>query len=126
MTVITSSNVPLNYNIVPAASLGTIKTTGGYITSLIATNTCGTTRFLQFFDGTVGNGGTPVMSLPLPGGAALVPTSLKLDNTYFAGAKGVPGQYFATQISFAISGTDGTLGTAAVTSTQHAINIRYI
>lgn len=125
MTVITSANVPLNYNSLPSASLGTIKTTNGYLTSLICTNACGTTRYLQFFDGTVGNGGTPVISLPLPGGAALVPTVLVLDNTYFS-VGGVPGQYFGTQISFAISSTDGTLGTAAVTSTQHAINFRYM
>lgn len=126
MTVITTATVPLNLNVLPTASLGTAKTTNGYLVSALATNTCGTTRFLQFFDGTIGNGGTPVLSFPLPGGAALVPTVTQIPNTYLAVEGVCPGQYFGSSIGYAISGTDGTLGTAAVTSTQHSIQIRYI
>lgn len=126
MTVITNASTPLNFNVLPAASLGTIKTSNGYVVSAFATNTCGTTRFLQLFDGTIGNGGTPVLSFPLPGGAALIPTVTLIPNSYLAVDGVCPGQYFGSSIGYAISGTDGTLGTAAVTSTQHSINIRYI
>jgi len=126
MTVISTSNVPLNLNVLPAASLGTAKTSNGHLLSAFATNTCGTTRFLQFFDGTIGNGGTPVLSFPLPGGAALIPTVTQIPNTYLAVPGVCIGQAFGQSIGYAISATDGTLGTAAVTSTQHSINIRYI
>lgn len=123
--VTSSTYAPSEFSSFGASSVaGTVvKGTAGNVYSAHVTNAGTALRYFQLFNGTSApaNGGTPVASYPLPAGVANTPTTLLLDTTHFA-----PSRYFSSGIALAISSTNGTLGTANVTASEHNIHLKYV
>lgn len=100
-----------------------VKASAGNIYSVYVTSAASAIRYFQVFNSAtaLAVGGTPIASYPLGSVPAGGIYELKLDTTHFA-----PSRYMSTGIAVAISSTNGTLGTASVTASEHNILIKYI
>lgn len=67
------------------------------------------------------SGNVPIYSIPVPAGTSTVPTSVRLDASFF----GVNGHAFGTGISWGISSANGTF-TDAGTAADYNVYIHYI
>lgn len=118
-----SAYAPSEYTNFGAGTGAAVKTSAGAVYSVYVTSGTAAVRYFQLFNGTStpAVGGTPVASYPMgsvPAGGLSV---LQLDTTHFA-----PYRYFSTGIAWAMSSTQGTLGTASVTAADLSVHIKYL
>ncbi len=109
------------YKNLGTATKDVVKASPGAVTSIMATNINGTIRYIQLYNGTAtpAVGATAVFEAPVNSGASGTPTVVTVD-TIFSG-----GLYLASGISYGISSTSGTLGTANITANEHTVQISY-
>jgi len=118
-----SSYAPSDYTNFGAVPGTNVKGSAGNVYSVHVTSTSSTISYFQLFNASsaVPNGATPVASYVMGSVTSGGVAELKLDTTHFA-----PSKYFSTGISWAISSTNGTLGTASITASNHNVHIKYV
>lgn len=120
--VTSASYAPQEYISAGAATGGTIKTSAGNVFSLDVTSGTTAIRYFQLFNqATVPVlGQTAVQCYALGSVPAGGISRLTLDSQYF-----FPSYYFSTGIAWAISSTNGTLGTASVTAADYNVHVKW-
>lgn len=104
------------------ATTQTAKASAGNLISFAVSNINAGLRFFQIFNSTGSTAGTPVISLPLLPGTAVVPGMLIIDSSFFGnGSNGLP---FSTGITWGISTAAATY--AAATAADHTVNLVYV
>lgn len=121
--VVDSTYSPSLYTNFGAVAGTVVKASAGILTSVYVSNISSALVYFQVFNSTTtpANGGTPRMSFPVEGtSAAAAVGKLILDNAFFA-----PIDYMGTGVAWALSSTNGTLGTASITPSNHNVIMRY-
>jgi len=114
---------PTEYDSLGGVTGTLVKGSAGNIFSAFVTSGTTAIRYFQLFNQSTAPvlGQTAVNSYPIGSAAAGAITTLQLDTTHFA-----PSRYLGTGIAWAISSTQGTLGTANVTAADYSVKIKYI
>jgi hypothetical protein len=118
-----STYAPTEYTSFGAVAGTNVKSSAGNIYSVYVDHIGSAVRYFQIFNAStaVPNGATPVASYRMGSVATGNIGVLPLDTTHFS-----PSRYMGTGISWAISSTNGTLGTASVTASEYNVHIKYM
>lgn len=114
---------PTEYTNFGTVTAAVVKNGAGNIYSAYVTNGTNAIRYFQIFNGTStpALGGTAAASYRMGSVPAGGVYELNLTSSHFA-----PSRFMGTGIAWAISSTDGTLGTASVTAADHSVHIKYV
>lgn len=117
------SGSPSLYAPLTQVTKANIKATAGNVFSILITSINASVRYFQLHNKATAPAAAdvPLVSIPIPAGAAAQPTELILDSAFFT----VNGEAFSTGIGWAVSTTFATF-TDSATATDHIVVVHYI